>query len=203
MKLIHSLGSLFARRHDELGRLVGRALTMDAAFAFRMGAGMVGDVNRSHPAGIEPVLQLAATPTTLYGQACLVDATGAGVRPLVAGDQALTDIYGITVRPYPVQQQQTTNFGSASFGGEAPPLTGVIDVLRAGYIMVQLQNAAASPSIKGGAVFIWTAASAGAHVQGGFEATNPAGNGMQITSKKTSFNGAPDANGVVEIAFNV
>ena len=33
-----------------------RQKTRDVAFTFRMGAGFAGDVNRTHPASIEPVM---------------------------------------------------------------------------------------------------------------------------------------------------
>lgn len=181
-------------------QLLGRHRVTDAAFTFRMGAGFVGDVNRTHPATIEPALVDASAPPTLFGQAVLVDPTTQGVRPLVAGDQALTTIYGITVRPYPFQQSTASLANAqANLGAAAPPASGAIDVLRSGYIMVSVVG---SP-VKGGAVYIWTAAASGSHVQGGFEATDPTSNGMRVDAPKTYFNGAPDSTGIVELGFNI
>ena len=182
-----------------------RMKTRDVAFQFRMGAGFPGDVNRTHPATIEPCLIDANAPPTLFGQAVLVDATTQGVRPLVAGDSGVTVTYGITVRPYPFQQASTGsaasgNFGAAAIGASGPPASGIIDVLRAGYIMATVPST--QTSVKGGAVYIWTAANSGAHIQGGFEAVFSAGNTTALLPGVT-FNGSPDASGNVEIAFNI
>ncbi len=178
-----------------------RMKTRDAAFQFRMGAGFPGDVNRTHPASIEPALIDASAPPTAYGQAVLVDATTQGVRPFTTGDQSNTVAagYGLTVRPYPTQQSSGSNFGAASFGAATPPASGVIDVLRAGYIMSTVPSG--QTPVKGGAVYVWATASSGAHVQGGIEAVYSAGNTTQLLN--ATFNGSPDANGNVEIAFNI
>ncbi len=178
-----------------------RMKTKDAAFQFRMGAGFAGDVNRSHPASIEPTLIDASAPPTLYGQPVLVDATTQGVRPFASGDQSNTVAagYGITVRPYPTQQSSASNFGAAALGAATPPVTGIIDVLRAGYIMVNLP--AGGTPVKGGAVYVWAAASSGSHVLGAVEAAYTAGSTTQLLN--ATFNGSPDASGNVEIAFNI
>jgi len=178
-----------------------RMKTQDVAFAFRMGAGFPGDVNRTHPASIEPCLIDANAPVTAFGQPVLVDATTQGVRPFAAGDQSNTVAagYGVTVRPYPFQQSSASNYGAAAIGAGAPPITGIVDVLRSGYIMAVL--AAGGSPVKGGAVYVWSAASAGAHVQGGVEAAYSAGNTTQLLN--ATFNGSPDASGNVEIAFNI
>ena len=176
-----------------------RMKTHDVAFAFRMGAGFAGDVNRTHPASIEPCLIDDAAPPTAYGQAVLVDATTQGVRPFAAGDQSDTVAagYGMTVRPYPIQQSSASNYGEANMGEAVPPVKGIIDVLRAGYIMGKVVG---SP-VKGAAVYVWAAASSGAHVLGGLESAYSSGNTTQL--KNATFNGSPDAAGVVEVAFNV
>lgn len=178
-----------------------RMKTRDAAFLFRMGAGFPGDVNRAQPARIEPTLIAAATPPTAYGQAVLIDSASQGVRPYAAGDQSNTVAsgYGITVRPFPTQQASGGNFGAASLGVSAPPATGVIDVLRTGYIIVSLP-AGGSPR-KGDPVYIWSVASAGANILGSFTAAYSAGNTTQL--KNATFNGTPDANGFVEIVFGI
>lgn len=175
-----------------------RMKTRDAAFGFRMGAGFPGDVNRTHPASIEPALVDSGDPATAYGMAVLVDAVTQGVRKFVAGDTAVTKAYGVTVRPYPSQQMTASNYGEAAFGAATPPTTGAIDVLRQGYIMGKVP--AGQAPVKGGAVHIWCAASSGVHVQGGFEAAADAGNTASITN--ATFNGSPDADGNVEIVFN-
>lgn len=169
---------------------------------YRMSAGFPGDINRAHPFSVEADLICAATPPTLYGQPVLIDATTQGVRPMVAGDQGLTTVRGFTVRPYPLQQQTASLQGAqANFGAATPPATGVIDVLTAGYIMVVIPTGQ-SP-IKGGPVFIWTAASAGPHVQGAIEGITGGGNTAALDTYRYTFNGSPDAAGNVEIKIGL
>jgi hypothetical protein len=189
------------------GRFVGRMRTRDDAFKFRMGAGFLGDVNRTHPASIEPALQ-SNTPATAFGQPVVIAAdTTNGVRPLAPGDNGLTAIFGITVRPYPLQAATAPNdFGGTQSAGGAitqggtPPAKGAIDILKSGYIIGKLSGG--TQPAKGGAVFIWVAASSGNHVQGGFEAAATGGSTMALDAK-SYFNGPSDANGNVEVAFNL
>lgn len=178
-----------------------RHKTRDAAIKFRMGAGYPGDVNRTHPASIEPVLVDPALPLTAFGQAVLLSASNAGVRPFAAADQHDSNIataYGISVRPYPFQQQDATNFGAAAFGAGVPP-KGAADILRSGYIMGKIP--AGQVVAKGGAVYVWCTASTGSHVQGLFEGALDAGDTVRIAG--ATFNGPADADGNVEIAFNI
>lgn len=177
------------------------------AFIYRMGAGFPGDVNRPTGLWIEPCLIDASAPPTLYGQGVVVDATTEGVRPIVAGDSALTDIYGVTVRPFPLQQNSVT----PAQGTAVPPTSGIIDVLRSGYIVVQLGNGQLTGAVKGqyisgaaGAVYVWFAANSGNHVQGSFEAST-SGSAFQLTAgqARSTFNGVQDASGFVELAFHV
>jgi len=177
-----------------------RSKTHDASFQFRMGAGFPGDVNRTHPVTIEPCQIAAATPPTGYGQAVLLAAANAGVRPFAAGDAAVAAAFGITVRPYPFQQSSASNFGSAAFGAATPPVVGAIDVLRSGYIMVKVP--AGQVPVKGDPVYVWVGASAGLHVLAGFEATD-AGADTTPAIAGAIFNGTPDADGNVEVAFNI
>jgi hypothetical protein len=194
------LKKLISRRRQPAGKFVGRQRTLDVAFQFRMGAGFVGDVNRSHPAWIEPTLMDPTTPPLGYGVPVVVNPASQGVRPLVAGDSALTDIYGITVRPYPQQGTQPVSVTATQpFGDQIPPANQPMDVLRSGYIMVRFSGSVAPG--KGGRVFVWVAASAGSHVQGGFEAAATAGSTIALDSK-TTWNGGADAAGIAELAFN-
>lgn len=178
------------------GAISVRAKTRDVAFTYRMGAGFPGDVNRTHPASILPGLMDVDEPILAYGFPTLLDVSANTYRAVNATDDAITVIDGVLVRPYPTQQ--TTGGMSASIGSATPPVTGVIDVLDDGFIMVQCNNFAAASPVKGGAVYIWTAASAGQHVLGGFEAAATGGSSTaKITNAK--FNGPPDVNGVCEL----
>lgn len=184
------------------GASLGRHRTLDTAITFRMGAGVPGDVNRGHPSSIQPCLISPVNNVILYGQAVINDATGGnngGVRALQAGDTALTDIWGIAVRPYPIQQGTTSNYsGAVPYGNLAAPTLQPLDVLRGGYIMVPVVGAA----LKGGAVYVWCAASGGGHIQGGFEIAASGGNTAALNPLLYQFNSPPDANGICELIVN-
>lgn len=188
------------------GRFVGRARVTDTitypytTLQYRMAAGFPGDVNRSHPASVIPAVNSATAPVLYPGQGCVVDTATNTIRALAAGDTAVTDLYGITVRSYPTQVSSASAYGSTSFGVGTLPAGQAVDVLRQGYILGQL-NASAGVPTKGGAVFIWVAATSGGHTQGGFETAASAGNTLALDTAKYQYNGSADANGVVEISI--
>ena len=193
MGLFEKAASVFQAPHPLRGPMMhGR--TRDVAITYRMGAGYAGDVNRTHPASIEPVLIGASDYPDAYGQAVLVDAANA-VRKLVSGDSAITDIYGVTIRPFPVQQSSGSNFGAATLGAAVPPTAGVLDVLKDGYIMVNLPFGGTTK--KGDPCYVRIAATSGNHIQGAFEAAADGGNSIKVLNAK--FNGIPDASNNVEI----
>lgn len=173
-----------------------RAFTTDAAIKYRMDAGYPGDVNRTHPFSVRPVLQDAANPVRLYGDPVMLGA-GSAMRGVLAADQAAsTKIKGVLVRPYPVSQ--TTGGMSATLGAAVPPQTAVPqDILEDGYIMVKCNNFAANAPAQGGAVFVWAAASSGNHVLGGFEALATAGSTFPVSNAEW-YSGA-DGNGTAEL----
>lgn len=204
----------FRSRRAVTRQFKGRRMTHDEAIQFRMKGGFAGEVNRTHPAGIEPVLidaTSAATIPSAYGQPVVIGSNN-GVRKLAAGDTALTGIYGITVRPFPIQAPSaavdfggTQAEGGTITAGGAPPSAGAIDVLRSGYIMMPLNTGASSQTpAKGAAVFVWVSASAAGHVQGQLETAKTADTiPLTDAGSVAKFNGPPDANGLCEIAFNV
>lgn len=174
---------------------VTRMKTRDVAFPFRMGAGFSGDVNRTHPASIEPCLVDASAPPAIFGQAVLIDPTTQGARPFTTGD-ASSAAYGVSVRPYPFQQSSATNYGAAAIGNAGSPATGVIDILRSGYIMVQVNLGQTAP-VKNGAVYVRVAATAGDNIIGQFETAADGTNNVLVTN--ANFQGGMDASGVAEI----
>lgn len=169
------------------------------AFQYRMGGGIPGDINRTHPASVEACLVDPTNPPTAFGIAVLPVSGSNGVRMFGAGDTAVTRIWGITARPYPFQAQSATNFGAQNLGSATPPTNQPIDVMRMGYISVQLP--AGQAVTKGSAVYVWCAASTGSHVQGGFEGAASGGNTAALDSHY-AFNGPADANGVAEISIS-
>lgn len=167
------------------------------AFTYRMGGGIAGDVNRTHPASIEPNVNDTTNPATFYGQAVVYSSTGT-VRTVLPTDTALTAINGITVRPFPVQQGTTNqDFGSSQIGAAGIGPANALDILNWGYMTVTVNG---SP-VKGGTVYVWIAASTGSHVQGGFEASPTSGSTIQLSN--AYFNSQADASGNVEVAFNI
>lgn len=181
------------------GLYLGRQRTADAAFVYRMGAGFPGSINRVHPFSAEPNFLDPTNPPTLYGQPVILDATSKLPRMFIAGDVAVTAARGFVVRTFPTQQSTATTNAPATFNSGGPNKSLVQDLLRFGYIMVQLGNGTLTGAVKGGAVFVWCAASTGAHVQGGIETVASGGNTAALDTTRYEFNGVQDANGVVEI----
>jgi hypothetical protein len=177
----------------------GPRFTTDVAFAFRMGNGFPGDVTRTHPVEIEPTAQ-SNTPVTAYGVPVVIAADGTnGVRGIGGGDGALTTIYGVSVRSFPQQAASAAgNFGAQAFGAATPPPNMPLPVMREGYIAVLVPTDAVL-AVKGGPVFVWIAASAGTHTQGGFETAANGGNTIALSPSRYMFNGPQDASGNIEL----
>jgi hypothetical protein len=177
-----------------------RAKFKDVAFKYRMGAGYPGDVNRTHPVDILPSLMDTTNPPTAFGQAVVIDATSHAIRKIIATDDANISLYGITVRPYPFQQAQTNqNFGAVGIGASGLPVSGEVDVMCRGFMIVAVPTG--QTPLKGNPVYVWYEASTGSHVQGGFEAQASAGNTIEVLN--AYWNSSADANGYAEIAFNI
>jgi hypothetical protein len=203
--MLQLIRKLFNRTR-EVGKYVGTFRTQDAAFTFRMPTGFPGTVNRTHPASIEPCLIDPSAPPLAYGIPLIIDATSQGVRPFTVGDTGVTAAYGFAVRPYPIQQQSATNYGSIAFGAAVPPASQPMDVLKSGYILATLNNFAVNNSTKDGAVYVWCAATSGQHVQGQLEAVATGGSTAALSigsQQQTYFNGPAGPDGVVEVAFNL
>lgn len=187
-------------------RVLIRAHTCDSAytaFLSRMPAGIPGDVNRAGaPVIIEPNMIDVDNPPLLYGVPLVLDGAE-GVGPVGAATVA-GDLYGLLVRPYPINQQTTSNFfGSSALGTPGvPPASGACDVLKSGYMTVKLQGAI--PAVAGGKVYIRTQNPGVGDVVGGFEAAADGGNTIEAGAQNsTYFRGPADALGNTEIAWNV
>lgn len=166
-----------------------RARTHDVAYQFRMPAGIPGDVNRAFAAIVEAGLMDEADPMTQYGLALkLVN----GKAQMFSGGETVKDMYGILVRPFP------TNSSQDPLGTSTPPESGVIDILRSGYITVKLYGA--TDAAKGGRVFLRIANAGVGQIVGGFEAADDGANCIEVPA---IFNGEQDASGNVEIQFAV
>lgn len=180
-----------------------KVITRDVAYTYRMGAGFPGDVNRTHPASIEPVLIDASAPPTIYGQAVVIDPTTQGIRPITTGDQSdATPLraYGALVRPYPSQAVAGSSNAQQGLGSALPPVSGVADVLRLGYMAVQLNVGSPAP-VKDAVVYVWATATNGAHIQGGYETAYSSTHTVELRNAR--WQGGMDANSVAEIIFDL
>lgn len=204
LKRYASIARDFRRRNPN--RPLGRFRTNDntvTAIIYQLPSGAPGTVTRLHPDSIWPALIDGSSPPLYYGEGVLIDATTQGVRPLAAGDLTASafDVYGITVRPFPLQQ--TSGNLSASFGAGTPPAFGIIDVLTQGGILIQFNNSGSAP-VKGAQAYAWAAATSGAHTQGLWEtAAGTLGTNTVLVGAppRTTYQGGWDANNVGEINF--
>lgn len=170
------------------------------AYVFRMPAGIPGEVNRVQTATITPESVTPSGTTgapTAYGVPLVIDQTVGNVgnmRTVLTGDTAAV-VYGFLVRPFPTQSYVWND----GLGSGAPPSSGQIDVLRRGCMTVLLSGT--TGAVKGGQVYIWSAAPVGSHIMGGIEAANPGASGFALTN--CFFRGAADAQGNIEIEWNL
>src|SRR5208283_3889091 len=130
----------------------------------------------------EPCLIDASAPPLGYGAPVLVDPTTQGVRALATGDytSGAFSIYGVTVRPYPTQQAST----APAIGSGVPPVSGYIDILRSGYIIVPVYGAC----VKGGTAYIWVTATSVNHIENNWEITTSGSNVNIVSNPGTSYN---------------
>lgn len=162
-----------------------------AAFLYRMPYGIPGDVTRQSQATIEPHVYNSALPFPGFGLFGKI-ASGKFV-PIANGDAAGT-VYGLLVRPYPIQGANASD----PLGTAVPPTTGIADVLKRGYASVR--SNAGTPAL-GGAVYVRVATPSGAKVIGGVEAVSDGANTILVAGAQ--FMGAADASSNAEIAFNI
>lgn len=158
-------------------------------FTTAMPSGFPGDVQRAQVCTIEPNLIDDGTPPTLFGVP--VKLVSGKVRPIATSD-TLAVLYGFLVREFPAGASQD------GLGTSTPPTSGACSVLKRGYIMVK--NNAGTPA-KNGTVYMRVATPGAGKPIGGIEATADGANTVAITG--AYFNGAADAFGTVEIAFNL
>lgn len=165
------------------------------AITLRMNAGVPGAVTRSYPGQVisQEVIN-ASAPPTYYGQP--VKMVSGQVQPLASGDAA-TVIYGITVRPYPSQDNSGV---SPSYGGGQPPTSGIIDVMRVGFIAVTLGFGTAA---RAGQVNVRTTAVTGPPAYAIGDIEDGTEGGGTVTPANWFFTGAADSAANVEISLGI
>lgn len=162
------------------------------AITTRMNVAIPGAVSRSFPGQVisQEVIN-SASPPTAYGQP--VKLANGKVQPLASGDAAAL-IYGITVRPYPTQDATGATSG---YGAGTPPTTGLIDVMKVGYIGATLANGTAA---RGAQAYVRTTVS-GSLAIGGIE-DNTTSSGL-VAPSLWAFTGPADAAGNVELSIGI
>lgn len=162
-----------------------------AMFLYRMPSGVAGDISRRQSATVEPAILNSALPFPAFG---LFGKTVAGkFVPLVAAD-AIGVLDGILVRSFPL----TGANASDPLGVGVPPIAGVADKLKRGYITVKVN---AGTAAIGGVVYVRVNAATGPKPLGGIEAVADSTNTVALPNAQ--FMSAADASGNVEISFNI
>ena len=172
------------------------------SYLYAMPAGVPGDFNRNYAGGtITPEVPSPLAPIPAFGVPVVYSAAHNAMVPVGAGNVE-ADIVGVIVRPYPEQPATAPNFGGAIglTDPALPPTVGTISVLRRGFVAVQVNSGSAASAAKEGQVYVWIAASAAGHVQGGFEGAASGGNTILAPAK---FRGACDPNGITELEWNL
>lgn len=158
------------------------------AYVTRVPAGFPGAITREDSKTVVPGIPDGTTPPTAFGG--VVKVVSGKLKPIASGD-ANTVITGFLVRSFPVQS--STN----ALGAATPPTTGVLDVLKRGFIAVTLAQGTAA---KDAAVYVRITADTGKNV-GDIETA--ADSAKCVTVPGAYFTGPADANGIVEVAYNL
>lgn len=162
---------------------------MSKSFLYRMPGGIPGDISRQSQATVESVQLDSANAFSAYG---LVGKVSSGKFVPFAGGEADGADYGILVRPYPTASSQD------GLGTSTPPTSGMGDCLKRGYITVKLNAGTAALN---GTVYVRVATPGSGKPIGGFEAAADSTNTIALS--KARFMSAADADGNVEIAYNI
>jgi hypothetical protein len=160
------------------------------AITLRAPAGFPGAISRTEDLTITQEIINTTTPPTAFGG--VVKLVSGQLQPIASGD-ANTVIYGLLVRPYPIQGNSTT-------GSNSPPTSGIADVLRRGYMTVTLKLGTAA---KGGQAYVVTTAGGTVSVGDIVTASSPAGGGTAVAIPGVFFQGPADAGGIVELSVNI
>lgn len=161
-------------------------------FTFRMPAGIPGGVNRVEVATVEAQQLDTTLFPTAYGVPVALDATSHNVRAIKAADTTAS-VYGFYVRPFP-----TSGNGTDGLGTSTPPVSGIVNILKRGYMTIKLNGTTAAA--KNGTVYVRTVTGTFT-VIGGVEAAADGSNTFVLTG--AYFTGPGDASGNVEVAFNI
>jgi len=162
-------------------------------FQYRMPAGFAGDLQRAEVATIETQLIDPAAAPGAFGVP--VKLVSGKIQPINNAADTAALVQGVNLRAYPIQGNGTDPLGTST-----PPASGVVDILKRGYVMVSLGGTA--DATKGGTVYVRVAGAAAGKPLGGFEAAADSTNTVAMPGN-WYFTGPKDAYGVVELAVNI
>lgn len=167
-----------------------------SAYLYRMPSGIPGALTRDSVATIEGIPFATNPGFTSYGVAAKI--VGDQATSLVSGD-AVSNVYGILVRPYPITGQQA----NAPLGSATPPsVDNEANILRRGYMTVE--NTQGTPSMNA-PVYVRVADTDGTgfaigSLSASQDSTTPADT---VALPGAIFMGRADSAGNVEIAYNI
>lgn len=166
-------------------------MTLGNAYVTRMPVGFPGMVNRVSEASLQQEILDATHPPLLYGT--FVKMVSGKIHIIESGDAA-TAVCGLIAKPYPVQE--TTAAGSALGAAAVPNKDLPADILKRGYMIVGFAGVTAA---KGGQVNVCINVAGGGAIGDITETTD----GNNVAVANCFFMGAADANGMVEISYNI
>jgi len=177
------------------------------AYTFNMPSGIAGDVSRSEHAIVEAALLSATVLPIAYGVP--VKTASGKIQGITTGDTiaypyagANVLVTGFLVRAYP------TNSAQDALGAQTMPTSGIVDVMKKGYMMVHVGFNAASCA-KDGLVYVRVANNSVGHSStttyppGQIEGTADTTAADTLAIPRCFFTGAADAQGFCEISFNI
>ncbi|KFC08271.1 putative bacteriophage protein [Trabulsiella guamensis ATCC 49490] len=157
----------------------------------RMPSGIAGAISRPHDLTVESHTLDSTKPFAAYGLGGKI--AGGKFVPVEAGDAA-TVLAGIFVRPYPTSSQpdKVRQIGSGfNFSG---------DNLKRGYVTVNIGGNASAVALNA-PVYMRVGTPSANSPLGAFVAAADGTNTVQITN--AYFNGPGDADGNIELAYNI
>lgn len=171
------------------------------AYTYQMPSGIPGAITRPEQSTVEAQVIDTGTPPTLFG--IPVKFVSGKIQPISGGETA-SDVIGVLARPYPTTGDGVSGLGTtsptdATLGTATPNPKLPADVLKRGYISVQVGGTTA-PS-KNSAVYVRIATASAGKPIGGFEAAADSTNTIQLTN--AFFTGGMDSGNIAEIAYNI
>jgi hypothetical protein len=175
------------------------------AITFRMAYAIPGDLVQGQGRANVKAEVYGSTAFLSYGVAATI--SSGTVIPINSNlGSTANAVYGWLVRPFPLQEFASPSSTLNTTLSATPPTSGIANIMTEGYIGVYVQSGASSV-VEGGIVYIYYAATSGAHIIGGVEGTT-SGNNFAVTnttnSRKTCyFTGPCDTNGFTVVAFGI